>query len=490
MAATKTIYKLSWRPSKPMAVAAILSLAAVLVAPVLFEYLFSEQQLDFKVIWSCWFVLFVQALLSFGGTLFFYEGVPRRQQFRILSMQLAFVFIFATISNTIYRNELCEILSRGEMIIHLAAWGAVNIAAMTCTLFVYRLEPVKVEVGSKAAVPSTPLWVSIPPAAIPVIVAAIAIALIPLAPNLLPRDKSIFRCTIPFFLGGQILFGIVTVNWLLNKKTWRQKIRHALMIVATSMGFGTLCNIMNARSALRPGFRIEMSAGEYVLMNLAAMLCVIGYFVWERIRSGELAKRAELLAATQAAPAAAPGSAGSPSSGSTAASDGSSPTPAAVSQAAPANASPASPAVAASTSSTPDSTPLATPADGQAISSDASSAVSLSLKTEHPEPVGASPSGSPDAAKSAKAQGSSPNKGPSKKQKSGSNKNGGSRKGGSHKGGSQKNGDSQKGGSSGSQKSGSSGQGKGSSKNNGKKSDGGSAQKGNNGNGSKKKSKN
>jgi hypothetical protein len=476
MAATKTIYKLNWQPSKPMAVATIVSLAAVLMAPVLFDNLFSEQQLDFKVIWNCWFVVFVQALLSLGGTLFFYEGIPRLQQFRILSLQLAIVFIFATISNTMYRNELCEILSRGEMIVHLAAWGAVNVAAMICTLFVYRLEPVKVEVGSKEAVPSTPLWLSIPPAAVPMIVAALAIVLMPLAPNLLPRDKSIFRCTVPFFIGGQILFGIVTVNWLLNKKTWGQKIRHALMIVATSMGFGTLCNLINVRSTLRPGLRIEISAGEYLLMNLAAMLCVIGYFVWERIRNGELAKRAELLAATQAPPAAAESGA-APTQAGTAPS-------VAVSQPAQPTSTPASPAVATETESNASSTPLATPADAQTTSTEASPAVSLSLKSEHPEPVSASNSTSPDAAKSAKGQGSSPNKGPSKNKNTGSPKNGGSQKGGS-----QKTGDSQKDGSSGSQKSGSSGQSKGSPKNNGKKSDGGSAQKGNNGNGTKKKSK-
>lgn len=412
MTATKTIYKLSWNPSKPVAIAAVLSLAAVLIAPVLFEQLFSEQQLDFKVIWNCWFVVLVQTLVSVGGTLFFYEGVPRRQQFRILSMQLAFVFIFATISNTIYANDLCEILSRGEMLIHLAAWGAVNIAAMICTLFVYRLEPVKVEVGSPDAAPTARLWLKIPPAAVPLIFTGIAIAMIPLAPDLLPRDQSIFRCTIPFFVGGQLLFSIVTVNWLLNKKTWAQKIRHALMIFATSMFFGTLCNLINGRSALRPGFRIEISAGEYLLMNLSAMLCVIGYFVWERIVNIEKAKRAELLAT-------APGS------------------PSPVSETAAPASSPESPAVEVTK---PESTPPAT--QEEKTTEEASPAVSLSVKAEHREPLAAESPTAPETAKAAKDQSSSPSKGPSKKQKPGSQKNGGSRKGGSSshdKGGSPKN---------------------------------------------------
>lgn len=465
-----------------MAVATVLSLAAVIVAPVLVDQLFSEIQLDFKVIWSCWFVVLAQAFIAIGGVLFFYEGLPRRQQFRILSMFLAFVFVFATICNTIYGNELCEILSRGEMIIHLAAWGAVNIAAMICTLFVYRLEPIKVEIGSPAAVPSTPLWLSIPPAAVPVIFAAIAIALIPLAPNLLPRDKSLFRCTVPFFIGGQILFGIVTANWLLTKKTWPQKIRHALMIVATSMFFGTLCNIINVRSTLRPGFRIEISAGEYILMNLAAMLCVIGYFVWERIRNGELAKRAELLAATQAGSAAA-----SPTSAPSAA----------VSQSAQPPSTSTPPAISDRTELAPTPAPPATPDDILVSSSEASPAVSLSLKTEHAEPITAATSKSsdagssssvesssppidsqssaaetsstPEAKTSAKGQSSSPNKGPSKKQKSGSSKNAGSQKSGSPEGGSTKNNGTPKNGSA--KK----------SDNNGKQKGGGQPKSGNNG---------
>lgn len=416
MAATKTIYKLSWNPSRPMAVAAALSLAAVLIAPVLSEQLFSDQNLDFKVIWSCWFVALVQMLASVGGTLFFYEGVPRRQQFRILSIQLAFVFIFATISNTIYANELCEILSRGEMLIHLAAWGAVNIAAMICTLFVYRLEPIKVEVGSPAAAPTARLWLKIPPAAVPLIFTGIAIAMIPLAPDLLPRDQSLFRCTIPFFVGGQLLFSIVTVNWLLNKKTWGQKIRHALMIVATSMFFGTLCNLINGRSALRPGFRIEISAGEYLLMNLGAMLCVIGYFVWERIVNSEKAKRLEL---TATAPVSQPSASASPSP---------------VSEPVAPASSPESPAVAVLK---PESTPPTTPEEK--ATEEASLAVSLSTKVEQPEPLAAESPTAQNATKTARGQSPSPIKGTSKKQKSGSHRNGGAKKSGSSKGGSPKN---------------------------------------------------
>lgn len=276
MADKKTIYKLSWSPSKETALAYLLAVPAIMYLPTFFQ---------FPVHGNVWIVAVLELLAATAATLFFYEGLKRTEQFKVLLVVLSNVGIFGVLSNLFHRATF--FMQPMLILTDLDVLGLVNGLAVVCTLLAYRLK--KEEGGPAGRALVLPFYTKIPPIGISAIIFFATMLAMVYLPYMPPYNKT-WSANLPFFICVLLFITVGSGFYFFKTSPRSEKMRMGLLILALSTLFGTIGNTTNHLTEFHVGYRILMNASGFIYMNAGAILCVTCFFIWKRFLAAVTAK--------------------------------------------------------------------------------------------------------------------------------------------------------------------------------------------------------
>ncbi|MCA9804480.1 MAG: hypothetical protein KC777_21065, partial [Cyanobacteria bacterium HKST-UBA02] len=262
MSAEKSVYKTAWTPSKSGAGTLIATVLLLVGLPYYFTVSVDIQSVR---------LVAGQIIVSLFAIFFFYEGITRRQQYRVALVLFSLTATLGLVANLAHQSVQ---LLGGQMIqLDALSYGLINLGAIAATLLLYRIKKVPATKDENAT--GAPGRLIPTPLAIPLAVLAFFLYGMQYAPYIFHVKK--FSTTVGFFCWCQAGLIALYINTFFKRPAFEENYRTFLTLLSLVMLLGGFANLINQNTQLRPGFRIELECGEYMMMNLGALLCVLAY---------------------------------------------------------------------------------------------------------------------------------------------------------------------------------------------------------------------
>ncbi|MBK9141093.1 MAG: hypothetical protein IPM23_01255 [Candidatus Melainabacteria bacterium] len=262
MSAEKSVYKTAWTPSKSGAGTLVATVLVLVGLPYYFTVTVDIQGVR---------LIAGQIIVSLFAIFFFYEGISRLQQYRVALVLFSLTATLGLVANLAHQSVQ---LLGGQMIqLDAISYGLINLGAVAATLLLYRIKKVPAE--REDSLPGSPGRLIPTPLAIPLAVLAIFLYAMQYAPYIFHIKK--FSTTVGFFCWCQAGLIALYINTFFKRPTLEENYKTFLTLLSLIMLLGGFANLINQNTQLRPGFRIELECGEYMMMNLGALLCMLAY---------------------------------------------------------------------------------------------------------------------------------------------------------------------------------------------------------------------
>lgn len=280
----KTVYDTYWKPSPITGLVFLVMVGATMYLPY---------YLKVPVFVPGWVAAVCQIAFTIAVTLFFYSGIERAKQIRIMLLMFITTAVFGIIGNVFYQATV--IISGQLLTTDYVVVALMNFAAVAVTMSCYRISHKKIEVTAEEEANSlhpeklkerAPLVY-----ALPVITAVAVMYLSQSLPN-----GATFAISIAFFVGLQLLICFWSAHFFFKDKTRAEKNRLGFSILAISMALGAIGNSLHHLTAFRPGFRIMVNSSEFLVMNVGAVVIVLVFVNWNKSIAEQQTKRSKLLA--------------------------------------------------------------------------------------------------------------------------------------------------------------------------------------------------
>jgi len=267
MSAEKSVYTTAWTPSKSGAGTLIATVMLLVGLPYYFTVSIDIQSVR---------LIAGQMIISLFAIFFFYEGISRHQQYRVALVLFSLTATLGLVANLAHQSVQ---LLGGQMIqLDAISYGLINLGAVTATLLLYRIN--KVPAAKDDSLPRAPGRRIPTPLAIPLAVLAFFLYGMQYAPYIFHIKK--FSTTVGFFCWCQAGLIALYINTFFKRPTLGENYRTFLTLLSLVMLLGGFANLINQNTQIRPGFRIELECGEYMMMNLGALLCLLAYHAVRR----------------------------------------------------------------------------------------------------------------------------------------------------------------------------------------------------------------
>ncbi len=284
MGERKTVYELSWNPSPVSVITFFASLAALLYVPYWYQL---------PIFFNSLLAIPLELVAAAGIVWFFYHGLERANQAKVLYLFLTIFSILGFASNLFYQSTF--LLTSKTLATDGFIVGMLNACAIAVTLSCYRLKAIQIEADISGRVASTKAWwLKISPPALTAIVALLTVWVMCGWKSAIVSDT--FAVNITYFIGLQLLFNVGGTFYFFRSKTRLEKIKLSFLVIAIATGLGTLSNVLHRHTTLRPGDRLELQSMDFIIMNAGALIIVLTYELWKR----HLKSEAEKSAARQA----------------------------------------------------------------------------------------------------------------------------------------------------------------------------------------------
>ncbi|MGD9679570.1 MAG: hypothetical protein AB7W16_00185 [Candidatus Obscuribacterales bacterium] len=287
MSAEKSVYKTAWTPSKSGAGTLIATVLLLVGLPYFYTVSVDIQSVR---------LIAGQIIVSLFAIFFFYEGITRRQQYRVALVLFSLTATLGLVANLAHQSVQ---LLGGQMIqLDAISYGLINLGAVAATLLLYRIK--KVPAAKDDNSPGAPGRLIPTPLAIPLAVLAFFLYGMQYAPYIFHVKK--FSTTVGFFCWCQAGLIALYIKTFFKRPALEENYRTFLTLLSLVMLLGGFANLINQNTQLRPGFRIELECGEYMMMNLGALLCVLAYNAVKRYNQSVVRAAETIPTGTREAP--------------------------------------------------------------------------------------------------------------------------------------------------------------------------------------------
>lgn len=288
----KTVYETHWKPS----LGTLLVLAAAVPC-----IMYAPYKLQLPLFINPLLGLTLQLAFLAGAAMFFYMGTGRQRQLQIFGIEVVSLSIFGVLSNVFH--QATYLVSSKTLASDMLVVGLVNASAIALTLSFYRIKKSKIEISEEALAESGPKLSTLKKLT-PVVVAlpVIIFGLLMHYSRFIPNGAA-FAIWIPFFLVAQIFFNIGGGFYMFKTKPRAEKWRLAFAVMACAAFYGTIGNITNHMTMLRPGARLMMNSNEFIIWNIGAIVTVIVFVKWMEFIAREQEKHSLKLPKSITAPA-------------------------------------------------------------------------------------------------------------------------------------------------------------------------------------------
>jgi hypothetical protein len=275
----KTVYDANWKPSIGTFVILVAAAAGIMYLPY---------KLQLPIYVNPLLALVLEIAFCIGSMLFFYVGVPRGRLVRICSVQVIFYSLFGIFSNLFHQATFLvssRVLSSDYLIL-----GLVNVAAVALTLSCYQVKTSRVEVSEDSLKMPTSNLQNLKVLTPVVVLLPVAIfTFLILNARYVPNGAT-FAINVWFFIAAQIVLNIGGGFYMFKTKPRAEKVRLSFSVAALAMLYGTMSNLNNHVTMLRPGFRLMLSSSEFILWNAGAIITAIVFVKWMEYVAAEKAK--------------------------------------------------------------------------------------------------------------------------------------------------------------------------------------------------------
>ena len=265
----KTVYETHWKPS----IGTLLVIAAAVPTIMYVPYM-----LQLPLFINPILGLALQLAFLAGAEMFFYMGTGRQRQLQIFGITVINFSIFGVLSNLFH--QATYLVSSKILASDMLVVGLVNASAIALTLSFYRIKKSKIEISEEELAEAGPKLSTLKKLT-PVVIALPFLIFGALMYNsrYIPGG-AMFAIWIPFFLAAQIFFNIGGGFYMFKTKPRAEKWRLAFAVMACAAFYGTIGNITNHLTMIRPGQRLMMNSNEFILWNVGAIVTVIVFVRW------------------------------------------------------------------------------------------------------------------------------------------------------------------------------------------------------------------